>query len=105
MTKSGIPFGGSNRPAPLPDKLVADRHDEPHENRRQTPILRSVALYHCLNNVSSESVVASVHPCGSPASLLPHFPLCFGSAARRSDFMNRTKGVCYATNQGRRLRF
>lgn len=103
MTERGSPFGGSNQPAPSPGKLVADWPDEPHKNGSQTPVLRYVALYHCLNNVSSESVAAPLHLCGSLAPLSPRLSLCFGSKVRHSEFMNRTEGVYHAANERRRL--
>ena len=58
MIECGCPFGGPNQPAPSPGKPVADWPDEPHENEGKTPVLRYNALYHCLNNVSSELVAA-----------------------------------------------
>ena len=107
MTERGSPFGGSNQPAPLPGKLVADWPDEPHKNGSQTPVLRYVALYHCLNNVSSDSelVTAPLHLCGSLAHMSPRLSLCSGNKAWHSEFMNHTEGVYHAANERRRLCF
>lgn len=105
MTERGSPFGGSNQPAPSPGKLVADWPDEPHKNGSQTPVLRYVALYHCLKNVSSDLVAAPLHLCGSLAPLSPHLCLSFVIKARHSGFMNRTEGVYHAANKRRRLCF
>jgi hypothetical protein len=101
MTEHGSLFRGSNQPAPLPGKLVADWPNEPHKNGSQSPVLRYVALYHCLNNVSLDLVTASLHLCGSLAYLLSRLSLYFHRKARYSEFMNHTEGVYHAANDRR----